>query len=72
MAYCSEITLTAVLDHHTFTHFHLELGIVKGQSNAHQKGFWSLPEDLKSHALPAVMKKVIRGVAEFSCLSPPI
>ncbi len=61
-----------VMVHHTFTHFHLELGIVKGQSNAHQKGFWSLLEDLKSHALPAVMKKVIRGVAEFSCLSPPI
>jgi A/G-specific adenine glycosylase len=57
--------------HHTFTHFHLELKIAKGRSNMPQKGFWSPLEDLKSHALPTVMKKVIRQVTESSDLSFP-
>lgn len=47
---------------HTFTHFHLELTIAKGRANATQNGFWSSLENLKSHALPTVMKKVIRAV----------
>lgn len=49
-----------VIVRHTFTHFHLELRIAKGQTNASQKGFWSSFENLKTHALPTVMKKVIR------------
>ena len=49
---------------HTFTHFHLELTIAKGRANARQNGFWSSLENLKSHALPTVMKKVIRAVME--------
>jgi len=49
---------------HTFTHFHLELRIAKGRSNAPQNGLWSSLENLKSHALPALMKKVIRAVME--------
>lgn len=47
---------------HTFTHFHLELTIAKGQTNTSESRFWSSLENLKSHALPTVMKKVIRAV----------
>lgn len=54
-----------VIVHHTFTHFHLELKIAKGRSSTSQKGFWSSLENLKSHALPTVMKKVIRKVTEL-------
>jgi A/G-specific adenine glycosylase len=48
---------------HTFTHFHLELTIAKGKSDTPETGFWCSLDDLKSHALPTVMKKVIRAVA---------
>jgi len=55
---------------HTFTHFHLELAIVKGQTFAiSQEGLWSSLENLESHALPTAMKKVIRQVTGLS-LSP--
>jgi A/G-specific adenine glycosylase len=56
---------------HTFTHFHLELRVMKGKSDVPQKGLWSSLDNIKSHALPTVMKKVIRQVAEASCPSPP-
>lgn len=56
---------------HTFTHFHLELKIAKGRSNVPQKGLWSSFDNLKSHALPTVMKKVIQAVREASPLHPP-
>ncbi len=45
---------------HTFTHFHLELTVLKGKLSANPpvNGVWVLPENLKDHALPTVMKKV--------------
>lgn len=49
---------------HTFTHFHLELRIAKGRTNASPKGFWSSVDNLKSHAFPTVMKKVIQAIVE--------
>jgi len=49
---------------HTFTHFHLELQIVKGRTTIFHPGIWSSVENLKSHALPTIMKKVIRAVSE--------
>lgn len=53
-----------LLIQHTFTHFHLKLRVAKGISAVPDpKGIWSSLDHLKSHALPTVMKKVIRGVA---------
>ncbi|SCA57387.1 A/G-specific adenine glycosylase [Candidatus Terasakiella magnetica] len=45
---------------HTFTHFHLELTVLSGRVNGNPpvNGVWVLPEDLKDHALPTLMKKV--------------
>lgn len=51
---------------HTFTHFHLRLRVLcgrTGQQNVNT-GVWSTPEEFSSHALPSVMKKVIRHVGE--------
>ncbi len=47
---------------HTFTHFHLELGVVTAtvEADAVPHGLWSKPADFKEHALPTVMKKVAR------------
>jgi len=49
---------------HTFTHFHLRLTVLRGR--APQKpvktGVWSAPDGFSGHALPSVMKKVIRHV----------
>jgi len=56
---------------HTFTHFHLELIIVKGRSNTSQKGFWSSFDNLKTYAFPTVMKKVINLVMTPSYCYPP-
>ena len=51
---------------HTFTHFHLSLSVLCGRS--HQKsvntGVWSSLEQFSDHALPSVMKKVIRHVSD--------
>lgn len=49
---------------HTFTHFHLSLGVVRvrvGEAEAPQ-GLWCRPEDLAGQGLPTVMKKVARHV----------
>ena len=48
--------------HHTFTHFHLELKVVQGATTTVQKGVWSPVDQFATHALPTVMKKVIRGM----------
>lgn len=56
---------------HTFTHFHLELRIAKGRTNTPQNGLWSSLENLKTHALPTVMKKVIREAIDSSHLYLP-
>lgn len=47
---------------HTFTHFHLEVIVVKGRTNGADaaKGVWALPVDFGSYALPTLMKKIAR------------
>jgi len=46
---------------HTFTHFHLELGVVRVRVNGAEalEGVWVHVEDLDVQALPSVMKKAI-------------
>lgn len=52
---------------HTFTHFHLELGIVAGRAASDQPApagsRWVALDRLGDHALPSVMKKVVRLAA---------
>jgi A/G-specific adenine glycosylase len=43
---------------HGFTHFHLELSVVAGTGTA--DGLWSRVDRLGEHALPTLMKKVVR------------
>ena len=44
---------------HTFTHFDLELVVLRGKAKAPSDlGLWVLPDDLTAHALPSVMRKV--------------
>lgn len=57
--------------HHTFTHFHLELGVIKGHAPNPQKGLWVPLQDLKSYALPTLMKKVIHQMTSSSYLYLP-
>jgi A/G-specific adenine glycosylase len=46
---------------HTFTHFHLELAILVGQgSGLVGEGIWVHPDRLSDHALPTVMKKLVK------------
>ena len=47
---------------HTFTHFHLELVILSGAVKDWRRaaGVWSPVSRLGEHALPSVMKKVVR------------
>ena len=47
---------------HTFTHFHLELWILKarvGNKENPNNGIWVMPDRLGEYALPTVMKKII-------------
>lgn len=48
---------------HTFTHFHLELGVLKGQVDemaaSPEACRWVVPDQLDGLALPTVMKKVV-------------
>ena len=56
---------------HTFTHFHLELTVLAaeidnpGKNGGPKYSLWCLPSRFSEHALPTVMKKVARHVAEF-------
>ncbi|WP_229743676.1 A/G-specific adenine glycosylase [Aliidongia dinghuensis] len=52
---------------HTFTHFHLELSILVGRAaDTTGEGVWVRPERLGEHALPSVMKKLVKHVlADF-------
>ena len=44
---------------HAFTHFDLELVVLRGKAKApSDSGLWVLPDDLTAHALPSVMRKV--------------
>ncbi len=47
---------------HAFTHFHLKLTVVSGRSGGtpEAEGVWSPLDKLSDHALPTVMKKVVR------------
>jgi A/G-specific adenine glycosylase len=52
---------------HTFTHFHLELTVLAGRSEAvGAAGVWCPPSRLGDHALPTLMKKVARLAAYSS------
>jgi A/G-specific adenine glycosylase len=51
---------------HGFTHFLLELAIMAGRGDA--EGLWSPVDRLSEHALPTLMKKVVRHA--ISALSP--
>lgn len=53
---------------HTFTHFHLELKVLKGRisGNPPTTGVWVLPENLQDYALPTLMKKSIeKGITRL-------
>jgi A/G-specific adenine glycosylase len=46
---------------HTFTHFHLELSILVGRADGDAAdGVWVRPDRLGEHALPTVMKKLVK------------
>ncbi len=47
--------------HHVFTHFSLELTVLAGETGAAAtEGIWVDPAEFAGHALPTVMKKVVR------------
>ncbi len=46
---------------HTFTHFHFQVGICYLPTAEGFEGVWVHPQDLKSYALPTVMKKIIKA-----------
>ncbi len=55
---------------HTFTHFHLELTVVAGRIEGPgvattAEGFWVSPARMGDHALPSVMRKLIRHAHLF-------
>ena len=56
-------TLPGVVTH-TFTHFHLELTVVKAEAVEHDavEGRWVAAEDLAGEALPTVMRKIVAHV----------
>ena len=52
---------------HTFTHFHLELGLAAARIGAEDgdgwkraEGIWVPVDRLSEHAIPTVMRKVVR------------
>lgn len=52
---------------HTFTHFHLEITVLRGQVKDNREpggnsNVWSPPSRFSEHALPTIMKKVARHV----------
>lgn len=63
-------TLPSIVNH-TFTHFHLELRIMKGVAKDSSHGQWSSLENLASYAFPTVMKKVIEKARSYSASSLP-
>ena len=50
---------------HTFTHFHLELTVVRGSFDGMSNAIWSLPADFGDYALPTLMKKVAKLIEDF-------
>ena len=49
---------------HTFTHFHLDLAVLAGRADGAGDGLWCPVDRIRDHALPTVMKKVIRHALE--------
>ncbi len=59
---------------HTFTHFHLELTVLAGRTGhvaAPPGAVWSPIDRLGDHALPSVMKKVVRHALRHAGGGPP-
>ncbi len=58
----AEWRLLPGLVRHTFTHFHLELSVMAGRAGvgAMAPGLWCPLDKLSDHALPTVMRKVIK------------
>ena len=57
---------------HTFTHFHFEITVWKGQAPAeggNERDRWVLPDQLGDQALPTVMRKILRHGLEALPLS---
>ena len=55
--------------HHTFTHFRLELEVLKGRAgsntNLPEGMFWCEVENFRNHAFPTVMKKVAKSILGY-------
>lgn len=64
----SDMVLLPGIVRHTFTHFHLELTVIAGSSEAglNSTGLWCPLDKLAGYALPTVMKKVARHVSEHA------
>jgi A/G-specific adenine glycosylase len=45
---------------HTFTHFHLDIAVLAGRADGKAPGLWVRPDRLSEHALPTLMKKIVR------------
>lgn len=58
---------------HTFTHFHLEVAVVKGRTNGTGavEGVWVQPADFGNYALPTLMKKIARHAIEHGVAAAP-
>jgi A/G-specific adenine glycosylase len=55
---------------HGFTHFQLELGVAAGKTDDPGDALWSPIERLGEHALPTLMKKVVRHALSVLAASP--
>jgi A/G-specific adenine glycosylase len=51
---------------HGFTHFRLELAVLGGRTEEPRAGLWSPLVELGGHALPTLMKKIVRHVLAAS------
>lgn len=49
---------------HGFTHFRLQLAVMAGRADDRAAGLWCPPDRLSDHALPTLMKKVVRHALE--------
>ena len=58
---------------HTFTHFHLEVAVVKGRAHgaATAGGVWVQPADFGSYAIPTLMKKIAGHALAGADAAPP-
>jgi A/G-specific adenine glycosylase len=53
---------------HGFTHFRLELAVMTGETTQSAEGLWSRTDRLDEHALPTLMKKIVRHVISMPAL----